>query len=56
MHSTHFNMVTIYGIEYMVKDISDSEKGNPLQPLYNNKKKKKKKERKTERHTEEFNV
>ena len=28
MHSTHF----IYGIRHMVKDHSDSEKGNPLPP------------------------
>ena len=28
MHSTHF----IYGVKHMVKDHSDSEKGNPLPP------------------------
>ena len=27
-HSTHF----IYGVSYMVKDHSDSERGNPLPP------------------------
>ena len=31
MHSTHF-IYGIYGIRHMVKDHSDSEKGNPLPP------------------------
>ena len=31
MHSTHFYL-RLYGIRYMVKDHSDSEKGNPLPP------------------------
>ena len=31
MHSTHF-ILRLYGIRHMVKDHSDSEKGNPLPP------------------------
>ena len=31
MHSTHFYL-RLYGIRHMVKDHSDSEKGNPLPP------------------------
>ena len=31
MHSTHF-ILRLYGIRYMVKDHSDSERGNPLPP------------------------
>ena len=30
-HSTHF-ILRLYGIRYMVKDHSDSKKGNPLAP------------------------
>ena len=33
MHSTHFYLC-IYGIRYMIKDQSESEKGNPLPPLH----------------------
>ena len=32
MHSTHFYL-WLYGIGYVVKDHSDSERGNPLMPL-----------------------
>ena len=32
-HSTHF-YVGLYGVRHMVKDHSDSEKGNPLPPHY----------------------
>ena len=31
MHSTHFYL-RLYGVRHMVKDHSDSEKGNPLLP------------------------
>ena len=31
MHSTHF-ILWLYGIRHMVKDHSDSERGNPLPP------------------------
>ena len=31
-HSTHFIYGFIYGVGYMVKDHSDSERGNPLPP------------------------
>ena len=31
-HSTYFIYVYIYGIRHMVKDYSDSERGNPLPP------------------------
>ena len=31
MHSTHF-ILRLYGVRHMVKDHSDSERGNPLQP------------------------
>ena len=31
MHSTHF-ILRLYGVGHMVKDHSDSEKGNPLPP------------------------
>ena len=31
-HSTHFTL-RLYGVEHMVKDHSDSEKGNPLSLL-----------------------
>ena len=31
MHSTHF-ILRIYGVGHMVKDHSDSERGNPLPP------------------------
>ena len=31
MHSTHFYL-RLYGVRHMVKDHSDSEKGNPLPP------------------------
>ena len=31
MHSTHF-ILCLYGIVHMVKDHSDSERGNPLLP------------------------
>ena len=30
---THF-ILRFYGVGYMIKDHSDSEKGNPLQPLH----------------------
>ena len=30
MHSTHY--LRLYGVRHMVKDDSDSEKGNPLPP------------------------
>ena len=30
-HSTHF-ILRLYGVRHMVKDHSDSEKGNPLPP------------------------
>ena len=30
-HSTHF-ILRLYGVEHMVKDHSDSERGNPLPP------------------------
>ena len=30
-HSTHFYL-RLYGVRHMVKDHSDSEKGNPLPP------------------------
>ena len=30
-HSTHFYL-RLYGVRHMVKDHSDSERGNPLQP------------------------
>ena len=30
-HSTHF-LLRLYGVRHMVKDHSDSEKGNPLPP------------------------
>ena len=30
-HSTHFNL-RLYGVGHMVKDDSDSERGNPLPP------------------------
>ena len=31
MHSTHF-ILRLYGVGYMVKDYSDSERGKPLPP------------------------
>ena len=31
MHSTHF-VLRLYGVRHMVKDHSDSERGNPLPP------------------------
>ena len=31
MHSTHF-ILQLYGVRHMVKDHSDSERGNPLPP------------------------
>ena len=31
-HSTHF-ILRLYGVRHMVKDHSDSDKGNPLPPL-----------------------
>ena len=30
-HSTHF-YIRLYGVRHMVKDHSDSERGNPLSP------------------------
>ena len=32
-HSTHF-ILRLYGVGHMVKDHSDSERGNPLPPAY----------------------
>ena len=32
-HSTHFYL-RLYGVGHMVKDHSDSERGNPLQSLH----------------------
>ena len=32
-HSSHFYL-RLYGIEHMIKDHSDSERGNPLPPLH----------------------
>ena len=33
MHTTHF-ILWLYGAEHMVKDHSDSKRGNPLLPLH----------------------
>ena len=30
-HSTHFTVIQLYGVGYMVNDHSDSESGNPLE-------------------------